>query len=122
HMYALKERLAGGLLDLGNVVLHGPKDLREGAPHILNASIIGVRAEVMLHTLEDRGIYVSSGSACSSHRRAGSATMVATKAERDAAESSIRFSFTELTTEEEIDYTLQVLREVVPQLRRFVRR
>ncbi len=122
HMYRLKEQLAAGINEMENVRIHGPQDLRAGAPHILNVSFVGVRAEVLLHTLEDRGIYVSSGSACSSHRRDGSATMVATKAPREAAESSVRFSFSEMTTEEEIAYTLQVLREVIPQLRRFVRR
>ena len=74
----------------------------EGAPQIVNASFLNVRSEVLLHTLEDRQIYVSAGSACSSHKRAG--------------------SFSEFTTLEQIDYTLDTLREVLPMLRRFTRK
>jgi cysteine desulfurase len=122
HMYALKEHLAEGLLQIEDVHLHGPEDLRKGAPQILNASFVGVRSEVLLHTLEERGICVSAGSACSSHRHGGSATMEATRVSREETESSVRFSFSELTTVEEIDYALQVLREVLPQLRRFRRK
>ena len=122
HMYALKKELAEGILAMEGTLIHGPSVLEEGAPHVLNASFLGIRSEVLLHTLEDRGICVSSGSACSSHKRAGSATMAAIGASKEAAESSVRFSFSELTTEEEIVYTLQVLREVVPQLRRFTRK
>nr|WP_027872306.1 cysteine desulfurase family protein [[Eubacterium] cellulosolvens] len=122
YMYELKEHLAKGLLAIEDVKLHGSSELRSGAPHILNASFLGVRSEVLLHTLEDRGIYVSAGSACSSHRHGGSATMEATRAGKAETESSVRFSFSELTTTEEIDYALQVLREVLPQLRRFTRK
>ncbi|MGN0362053.1 MAG: cysteine desulfurase family protein [Bilifractor sp.] len=122
HMYALKERLAGGVSDLKDVRINGPQDLRKGAPHILNLSFIGIRSEVLLHTLESRGIFVSAGSACSSHRRGGSATMEAIHASREVMESSVRFSFSERTTMEEIDYTIGVLHEVVPQLRRFTRK
>ncbi|MDY6286689.1 MAG: cysteine desulfurase family protein [Lachnospiraceae bacterium] len=121
QMYRLKEKLAAGLKELPDVRIYGPANLREGAPGILNASFIGVRSEVLLHTLEDRGIYVSAGSACSSHHRSGSATMTAIHASKAEMESSLRFSFSEETTEEEIDTTLAVLREVLPQLRKFVR-
>ena len=58
------------------VVINGPAP-EDGAPHIVNASFLGVRSEVLLHTLEEKGIYVSAGSACSSHKRAASATMTA---------------------------------------------
>ena len=81
-----------------------------------------IRSEVLLHALEDRGIYVSAGSACSSHRRAGSATLAAIGCGRAEMESAVRFSFCEYTTEEEIDETLKVLNEIVPMLRRFTRR
>lgn len=68
HMYQLKERLAEGFLKLPDVRLNG-MEIREGAPQILSASFLGVRSEVLLHTLEEKGIYVSAGSACSSHKR-----------------------------------------------------
>ena len=121
HMYRIKQRLAEGLGRMEHVVLHGMAP-EEGAPHILNASFTGVRSEVLLHALEDRGIYVSAGSACSSHRRAGSATLAAIGCGRAEMESAVRFSFCEYTTEEEIDETLKVLNEIVPMLRRFTRR
>ena len=121
RMYRLKAHLADGLKQLGQVTVHGPADVRKGAPNILNASFIGVRSEVLLHTLEDRGIYVSAGSACSSHHRAPSATLTAVHATAAEIESSVRFSFSELTTEEEVDTALAVLNEVIPKLRKFVR-
>lgn len=121
HMYRLKERLAAGFRSMEQVVVHGMA-LDEGAPHILNASFMGIRSEVLLHTLEDRGIYVSAGSACSSHKRAGSATLSAIGCGKPEMESAVRFSFCETTREEEIDRTLEVLREVVPMLRKYTRR
>ncbi|MCB5675871.1 hypothetical protein LIQ38_10485, partial [Bifidobacterium breve] len=75
-----------------------------------------------LHTMEDRQIYVSAGSACSSHKRAGSPTLTAIGASKAEMESAVRFSFSEFTTLEQIDYTLDTLREVLPMLRRFTRK
>ena len=121
HMYALKKRLAEGLRTLDQVKIHG-MEAEEGAPHILNASFLGIRSEVLLHTLEDRGIYVSAGSACSSHKRAGSATLTAIGCSKAEMESAVRFSFCETNTEEEIDQTLAVLGEVLPLLRKYTRR
>lgn len=121
HMYRLRKQLAEGLEALDQVVLHGMEG-EEGAPHILNASFLGIRSEVLLHTLEDRGIYVSAGSACSSHKRAGSPTLTAVGCSRAEMESAVRFSFCESNTEEEIQETLAVLGEVLPLLRRYTRR
>ena len=121
HMYRLRKQLAEGLAALDQVVLHGMEG-EEGAPHILNASFLGIRSEVLLHTLEDRGIYVSAGSACSSHKRAGSPTLTAVGCSRAEMESAVRFSFCESNTEVEIQETLAVLGEVLPLLRRYTRR
>lgn len=77
---------------------------------------------MLLHTLEDRQIYVSAGSACSSHKRAGSASLGALRLSPERKESAIRFSLCEFTTREELAYTLEVLREVLPMLRRYARR
>ena len=120
HLTALKSRLHDGLQNLEDVVIHA--DIPESAPHILNASFVGIRSEVLLHTLEDAGIYVSAGSACSSHKRAGSATLTAIGCSREEMESALRFSFSGMNTIEEVDCTLEVLQKVVPQLRRFRRR
>lgn len=120
-MREVKQRLAKGLLEIPDVCING-MPLEEGAPHILNVSFIGVRSEVLLHSLEEYGIYVSAGSACSSHKRAGSSTLSAIGLDASQKESAVRFSFCEYTTEEEIDYTLSKLRELIPALRRFKRK
>lgn len=120
HLYQLKERLAEGLLKLPDVVLNG-MGLREGAPQILSASFMGIRSEVLLHTLEDRGIYGSAGSACSSHKRKASGTLSAMGMPKEQKESTLRFSFSEENTFEEVDYCLSVLQEVIPVLRRYAR-
>ena len=121
HLYALKMRMEEGLSGLGDVVIHGLRGL-EGAPHIVHAAFPGVGAEVLLHALEERGIYVSAGSACSTHKRLASPTMTAIGAAKEEASSSVRFSFSELNTTEEVDRTLEVLRELLPALRRYRRR
>lgn len=121
QMRKVKDTLIQGLQEMDDVIIHGMPS-EQGAPQIVNASFLGVRSEVLLHTLEEREIYVSAGSACSSHKRKGSATLVAVGAGMEERESPIRFSFCENTTVEEIEETLKVLREVVPMLRRYTRR
>lgn len=120
RLYRLKECFTAGLLELEDVRINGPAGI-DGAPHVINASFLGVRSEVLLHALEDRGIYVSAGSACSSRKSTGSPTLRAIGAERFCLESALRFSFSFYTTEEEIRYTLAVLGELLPVLRRFTR-
>lgn len=120
HLYDLKQHLTEELKKLPDVVIHG-MPVEEGAPHIVNASFLGVRSEVLLHTLEERQIYVSAGSACASHRRAGSATLTAIGCNQAERESALRFSFSERTTLEEVNYTLEALKEVLPTLRRYTR-
>ncbi len=121
HMRALRDRLVFGLSEMDNVIVHGMPG-EEGAPHIVNAAFIGVGAEVLQHTLENHGIYVSAGSACSSHKKAGSPTMTAIDAPKAEMESSVRFSFSELNTAEEVDEALACLAQVLPMLRRYRRK
>ena len=92
------------------------------APHVVSVSFRGVRSEVLLHALEDQGIYVSAGSACSARKPQPSATLKAIGVDKALLESTIRFSFSVFTTEEEIDYTLQALYDKIPMLRKFTRR
>lgn len=120
HMYQLKERLAEGFLKLPDVRLNG-MEIREGAPQILSASFLGVRSEVLLHTLEEKGIYVSAGSACSSHKRKAAGTLSAMGMEAAQRESTLRFSFSEENTFEEVDYALEVIGQVLLMLRRYSR-
>ena len=94
----------------------------EGAPHIVSVSFRGVRSEVLLHALEERGIYVSSGSACSSNKKLPVSTVLKEIGmERDLLDSTLRFSFSRFNTEEELSYCIEVLKELLPMLRRYAR-
>lgn len=120
-LYTLRDGFIGELTGMEGVTVNGPLG-REGAPHIVSVSFSGVRSEVLLHALEDKGIYVSSGSACASNHPAVSETLKAIGVKKELLDSTLRFSFSELTTGEELDYTLDALRELLPVLRRFTRR
>lgn len=95
---------------------------KEGAPQIVSVSFSGVRSEVLLHALEDKGIYVSSGSACSSNHPAISGTLKAVGVKRELLDSTLRFSFGMFNTREEADYTIEMLKELLPVLTRYRRR
>lgn len=120
-LYALKERFIKGLEKLEDVKVNGLTG-RDSAPHIVSVSVRGIRSEVLLHALEDRGIYVSAGSACASNKPMVSATLKAIGVEKDLLDSTIRFSFSVFTSEEEIDYALTALGEMVPMLRKYTRK
>ena len=122
HMAAMKQRMTEGLKTLDQVVIHSPQG-EEGAPHIVNASFVGIRSEVLLHALEERGICVSAGSACSTNKKLPvSGVLKEMNLSREEMESALRFSFSDLTTPEEIDYALDTLRQLLPVLRRYTRR
>lgn len=91
------------------------------APHIVSVSIPGVRSEVLLHALEDKGIYVSAGSACAARKLQPSGTLKAIGVEKSLLESTIRFGFSVYTTKEELDYTLHEMYDKIPMLRRYTR-
>lgn len=120
RLYALKAYFADRLGSLEQVVINGKTD-HDSAPHIVSASFIGVRSEVLLHALEDRQIYVSAGSACSSNHPSYSTTLKSIGLKFEQQESTLRFSFSVHTTKEELDYTYSVLEELLPMLRRYTR-
>lgn len=124
-LYELKEYFIQGVTRMEGIQINGlieGGDLRQTAPHVVSVSIGGVRSEVLLHALEDKGIYISAGSACASNKPQTSETLKAIGLQREYWDSTIRFSFSVFTTKEEIDYTLQVLYEMIPILRRYTRR
>ncbi len=123
RLYGLKNYFCEGLRKIPDIRINNPEGM-EGAPHIVSLSVKGVRSEVLLHALEDRGIYVSAGSACSSNKphTAGSATMKAIKLPEELLDSTLRFSMSVYTTREELDYTLQVMYDIIPMLRKYTRR
>lgn len=120
-MYQLKKAFVDGIQKMDDVVVNGCPD-EAGAPHVVSASFRGVRSEVILHALEDKGIYVSAGSACSARKPQPSATLQAMGIEKELLSSTIRFSFSVFTTMEEINYTLQTLYDIIPMLRKYTRK
>ncbi len=117
----LKAYAAERLSSIEGVSLNGYKD-GDSAPHILSISIRDVRAEVMLHALEDKGVYVSSGSACASNKPSISATLKAIGVDNKLLDSTIRISMSHFTTREEIEYACGCIEELIPGLRKYVRK
>lgn len=119
RMYALKDYFTEEVSKLGGTVVNGLAG-RLSAPHVVSVSFAGIaKSEVLLHALEDRGIYVSSGSACASNKPALSATLKAIGVERELLGSTLRFSFSDYTTREELEYTIGALGELLPVLRKY---
>lgn len=121
-LYSLKKYFVDEVTKIEDVTVNGCTPDNMGAPHVVSVSIKDVRAEVMLHSLEDKGIYVSAGSACSTHKRAASATLLSIGLDKTLLESTVRFSFSVFTTKEEIDYTIEAMKELIPMLRKYTRR
>lgn len=126
RLHGLKRRFIEGIEKIEgtkvNGLMHNDPYGLDSAPHVVSVSFAGVRSEVLLHALEDDGIYVSAGSACSARKPQPSATLKAIGVEKHLLESTIRFSFSVFTTEEEIDYTLKSLNEKIPLLRKYTRK
>ena len=120
RMYGLREMLIQGVENIEGIRVNGCPG-RQGAAHIVSLSVRGIRSEVLLHALEEKGIYVSAGSACASNKPQTSATLKAIGVGKDLLDSTIRFSISVFTTAEEIRYTIQALEETIPMLRRYVR-
>lgn len=124
RLYEIKKAFISRLEKMENVSIHGIDGIEpeQTAPHLLSVGFDSVRSEVLLHALEDRGIYVSAGSACASNHPGISGTLKATGVRPELLEATLRFSFSTFTTMEEIEKTADVLEELVPMLRRFTRR
>ena len=120
-LYELKDYLVKRLSDIEGTVINGHTG-RDSAPHIVSVSVRGVRAEVLLHALEEKGVYVSSGSACASNRNTVSETLASINIERDLLDSTIRLSFSIFTTMDEVKYAADCIEEIIPELRKYTRR
>lgn len=117
HLRQLKEHLISELTQIDDVYSNSGD-----APHIASITFKGVRSEVMLHALEERKVYVSSGSACSSNKQHASGTLKAIGLPQDKLESTLRFSFSPENTMEQVDYAVECCRQLLPVLRRYVRK
>ena len=121
HLYSLKELFLTGISEIPGVSVNGKTD-RDSAPNIVSMSVEGVRAEVLLHALEEKQIYVSSGSACSSNKPAVSRTLKSIGLKQSLLDSTVRFSFSVHTTKEEILYAVSELKTLIPTLQKYTRR
>lgn len=120
HLLELKRHFVEEIAKIEGCHTNGIVD-ETSAPQIVSVSFDDVRAEVLLHALEDKGVFVSSGSACSSNHPATSRTLLAIGVDHKYLDATVRFSFSIYSTIEEIDYTMSVLKELLPVLRRFTR-
>ncbi len=117
----LRAKLVDGILGaVPDAALHGPR--RDGvAPWIIHFSFPGYRGETVLHALEERGVFVSTGSACSSHKDKPSPVVLALGREEDEALSSIRFSMSRYTTEDDVRVAIAALLESLQSLKAWKR-
>ena len=141
HLYELKEYMVENVLKIDDVTVNAvdlegiidgegkilnreayQENIRKTAPHIVSVSVKNVRSEVLLHALEDKGVYVSSGSACSSNHPGLSGTLQAIGVAKELLDSTIRFSFSVHTTKEELEYACECMKEITPILKKYVRR
>jgi len=114
YINELKNYLKKSITDnIENIKINSPEN---GACHILNVSFIGAKAEILLHTLESKGIYVSTGSACSSKKK-GSHVLRSIGLKENEIEGAIRFSLSSLNTKEEIDLCIPELKSAVEDIR-----
>lgn len=123
QLYAWKKMLIDGMRQYEGVTVNGIDGiaLEETAPHIVSVSFASIKSEVMLHALAEKGVYVSSGSACSSNHPELSGTLQAVGVKQELLDSTLRFSFSVMTTTEQIHYAVEAVGELLPVLRRFVK-
>lgn len=117
----LKDYFIDRVSELEGVTINSKKG-SVGAPHIISVSVEGIRSEVLLHALEERGVYVSAGSACSSNKPAVSATLKAIGVKKELLDSTVRFSLSVFTTKEEVDYAIETMEELMGRLRIYRRK
>ncbi|SFB24699.1 cysteine desulfurase [Acetitomaculum ruminis DSM 5522] len=103
------------------ISINGPLNNDEAAPHIISVSFKGMRSEVMLHALEERGIYVSAGSACSSNKPAISKTLLAINLDKDLLDSTVRYSLNGDNNKEEIIYAIENTKEIYAKYKKYMR-
>lgn len=113
----LKEYFINKIEEIENIKVNSP--LREDfSPYVVSISFIGIRAEVLLHLLEEENIFVSMGSACHSKNTKDSHVLKAIGLKDNEIKGNIRFSFNEFNTKEEVDYTIDILNKSLKFLRR----
>lgn len=117
QVWRLKERFIAGLDSCPGAQINGAVGREESSAYVLNVGFPGCKAQVLLNALEERGIYVSAGSACSSNKLGAAGVLQAMGIEAPVAEGALRFSFSRFTTEQEIDDCLTALADVLKRYR-----
>ncbi|MEI8215769.1 MAG: cysteine desulfurase family protein [Eubacteriales bacterium] len=114
----LKDYLINGIRsEIDHIKINGPID-GTSSPYILNISFLGTKAEVLLHMLEDNGIFVSTGSACTSRKNTDSHVLKAMGLKDKEIQGALRFSFSEFNDEAELDFTIEKLAQAVKSMRK----
>lgn len=128
-LFALKKHFLTEVSKIERVSVNGCKTDVNGeflventAPHIMNVSVSGLRSEVMLHALEEKGIFVSAGSACASHSKKESSTLKSMGASAAEMDGALRVSMSVFTTVEDIDAMIAGLKDTIDKYGRFTRR
>ena len=121
RMYELRDQVIDGVSSIEGVQINGMPE-RQGAPHIISISVKNVRAEVLLHSLEEKNIYVSSGSVCASNKNTVSDTLRAIGLDKEYLDSTIRVSLSAFNTKEDIEALVSALKDIIPELRKYTRR
>ena len=121
HVTDVKKTLADGILNsIPMTYINGPS-IEEGSPYVLNIGFEGLRSEVLLHSLEEKEIYVSAGSACNSKKKGASTVLSALGIDEKCIEGAIRFSFCRYNTVEEAEQCIEILKEKAAFLRKYMR-
>lgn len=115
-----KQHMLKQLAEISGVKLNGDLTAKGSAPHIVSVSFSGLKGEVLLHALEEEGVYVSTKSACSSKRYVPSRVLAACGLSDEEAEGTLRISMGQQTTEDDIDQAIAVIEKTVHRLRREV--
>lgn len=116
HLNSLKESIIAAITRGHPWVKVNGAEKERGAPHILNLSFPGLKGELILHALEEYNVYVSTGSACHSHKNNPSHVLQALKLDERSMEGAIRISLSEQNTGEQIDYAVEALNKVIASL------
>ena len=117
----IKKTLADGILkEIPKTHINGPS-IEDASPYVLNVSFNGLRSEVLLHALEEKEVYVSAGSACSSKKKGGSHVLRSLGLSEERIEGAIRFSFCRYNTVDEAAACLEILKEKTAFLRKYMR-
>lgn len=121
HVKLVKKTLAEGILNSIPMTYTNGPSIEEGSPYVLNIGFEGLRSEVLLHSLEEKEIYVSAGSACNSKKKGASTVLSALGIDEKRIEGAIRFSFCRYNTVEEAEQCIEILKEKAAFLRKYMR-